>query len=67
MIRSLKKINKTLKIGKLNRGKKKITAVVYYMKEEANIYCLLLFPEQAEVALSSSKVQLSVVTSRKHF
>lgn len=52
---------------KLNRGKEKITTVVNAVKKEANNYCLLLYPEQAEVALNCSKVQLSVVTSRKHF
>lgn len=67
MIRSLKKINKILKMEKFNRGKEKITTVVNYVKKEANIYCLLLCPEQAEVALNCSKIQLSAVTSRKHF
>lgn len=40
---------------KLNRGKEKITTVVNYVKKEANIYCLLLYPEQAEVALTAVK------------
>lgn len=39
---------------KLNRGKEKITTVVNYVKKEANIYCLL-YPEQAEVALTAVK------------
>lgn len=49
------KINKILKMVKLNRGKEKITTVANYVKKEANIYCLLLYPEQAEVALTAAK------------
>lgn len=62
-----KENQQNFKMEKLNRGKEKITTVVNYVKKETNIYCLLLYPKQAEVALNCSKVQHSVVTSRKHF
>ena len=52
---------------RLNRGKEKMTAVVNCVKKEANIYSLLLHSQQAEVAFNCSKVQFSVVTSRKRF
>lgn len=64
------KINQFQKLKKLKsliEGRKKVTTAVNYVKKEGNTYCLLVFPEQAEVALNSSKIQLSVVTSRKHF
>lgn len=44
-----------------------MTTVVNYVKKEANIYSLFLHSQQAEVAFKCSKVQFSVVTSRKRF